>query len=143
VFEDDPEDPSDGDIRVVRTSSGESPHGSITPGIIQFWLILSFLSHQREENGRPVIVPYAHVQLCRHRHGSNPRTHYVEANSNTRMLQPGPSVREVLSIHACDQARSPCAVDLKKRTVSHSGHLVDGDNFYMYGRKEGYSPRIA
>jgi hypothetical protein len=143
VFEEDPEDPSEGDIRVVRTSSGKSTQGSNSAGILQFWLVLCLLGHQREENGGPVIVPYAHVQLCRHRNGSYPPTHYVEANSDTRMLQLGPSVREVLSLHACDQASSPCAVDLKERTVSHSAHLVDGDDFYMYGRKEGYPPRIA
>jgi hypothetical protein len=49
VFEDDPEDPSDGYIRVARTSSEEAPHGSNISGIIQFWLILSLLSHQREK----------------------------------------------------------------------------------------------
>jgi hypothetical protein len=142
VFEDYPEDPSEGDIRGVRTSSGESPHGSNSSGQIHFWLILSLLSHQGEENGRPVIAPYAHVQLCRHGNGSYPPTQYVEANSCTRMLRLGPSVREVLSIHACDQDRPPCAVDLKERTVSHSGHLVDEDDFCMYGRKESYPPEL-
>jgi hypothetical protein len=112
VFEDDAEDPSEGDTRVVRTSSGKSPHGSNSSGIIQFWLVLSLLGYQREKNGGPVIVPYAHVQLCRHRNGSYPPTHYVQANSDTGMLQLGPFLREVLSLHACDQASSPCAVDL-------------------------------
>jgi hypothetical protein len=51
-------------------------------------------------------------------------------------------VREVLSLHACDQASSPRAIDLKEITVSHIGHLVDGDDFYMYGQKEGYPPKL-
>jgi hypothetical protein len=143
VFEEDPEDPSEGAIRVVRTNCGEFTQGSNSAGVLQFWLVLCLLGHQLEENGGPVIVPYAHVQLCRHGNGSFPPTHYVETNSDTRMLQLGPSVREVLPLHACDQASSPCAIVLKERTVSHSGHLADGDDFYMYGRKDGYPPRIA
>jgi hypothetical protein len=32
---------------------------------------------------------------------------------------------------------------LSFRTVNHAGRLIDGEDFYMYGRKHGYTPRIA
>jgi ferredoxin len=113
------------------------------------WYVVSLFGYTQQANASapeiytPVMVPYALVLPCVAGADSDLHSHFVDVHASTRMLQLGPSVREVLCLHACDKCEDTCPFDAETRAFTHSGHLADGEEFYMYGRKQGYPPRIA
>jgi hypothetical protein len=146
VFEHNRTESREGEISVLRTNPGESCHGSLSCHSDEFWYVVLLVGREvtndKDASGTKV-VPYIQVLPCEMRVGSSPPVHFVNADAPTWMLSLGPSVREVLCLHACDKTTGVCTVDTKLRTINHAGRLIDGEDFYMYGRKHGYPPRIA
>jgi hypothetical protein len=114
-----------------------------------FWYVVSLLVYTQQadasgpEMSTPRMVPYALVRPCMACAESDLHPHFVDVHASTRALQLGPSVREVLCLHACDKGKGTCLFDAERRAVSHAGRLIDGDEFYMDGRKQGCLPRTA
>jgi hypothetical protein len=114
-----------------------------------FWFVVSLLGYtqkadaQGPEMSTPRKVLYVLVRPCVARAESDLHSHFVDIHASTRMLQLGPFVREVLCLRACDKGKGTCLFDAEKRAVSHVGRLIDGDELYMYGRLQGYPPRIS
>lgn len=143
---DNPAEPSEDEIHLLTTNPRKSLCGSLSEMSVGFWYVAFLIGHEQERHGAAsgsVTVPYAKVLPCKSRAGSHPPTYFVDAGERPRMLKLGPSVREVLFLHACGKSRGVCTVDAKSKTVTHAGSLINGEDFYMYGRKEGYPPRIA
>jgi hypothetical protein len=139
----------DGEITLITTPSHKTKNGAQAEDHVMFWYVVSLLGYTQQadasgpEMSTPRMVPYALVRPCVARAESDLHSHFVDIHASTRMLQLGPSVREVLCLHACDKGKGTCLFDAETRAVSHAGRLIDGDEFYMYGRKQGYPPRIA
>jgi hypothetical protein len=108
-----------------------------------FWYVVSLLGYTQQADASgpdmstPRMVPYALVRPCVARAESDLHSHFVDIHARIRMLQLGPSVREVLCLHAYDKGKGTCLFDAETGAVSHARRLIDGDEFYMYGRKQG------
>jgi hypothetical protein len=102
-----------------------------------FWYVVSLFGYTQLANASapeistPLMVPYALVLPCVARAESDLHSQFVDVHATTRMLQLGPSVREVLCLHACDKCEDTCLFDAETRASTHSGRLADGDEFYM------------
>jgi hypothetical protein len=65
---------------------------------------------------------------------------HMNPASSVCILPLGSSIRETMCMHACAH-NTNCTFEAD--TVQHSGLLGDSIPFYVFGRLEGYPPRVA
>lgn len=145
ILEDSPVDARENEIPLLRTNEHDS-RGVLSGEMVSFWYVSLLIGHEQGSHGTvtgSAAAPYAQVLPCKSLGTADGASTFVVADSCPRILMLGPTVREVLCIHACDKSSRACTIDPASKKVCHGGRLIDGDEFYMYGRKDGYPPRIA
>jgi hypothetical protein len=135
------------EVRELQTpKSGQDLHS--TSFRVTFWFVLGLFEasvcgsrastrlHEELE-----VLPYAIVlPCCWSGSGSVNDPVRVDPASATHILSLSQSVRETMCIHAC--ARAACIL-VEDDCVEHNGLLGSGTPFYVFGRREGYPPRIG
>mgnify|MGYP003438799006 FL=1 len=115
---------------------------------VSFWFILGVfeaIPHPLCVSGRAleerISLPYALVLPCS-TGNTVPLADPVRVNpaSSVCILPLGSSIRETMCMHACAHTTN-CTFEAD--TVEHSGLLGDSTPFYVFGRREGYPPRVA
>jgi hypothetical protein len=107
----------DGEISLITTRSYKAKDGSQEEEHVMFWYIVSLFGCTQQakasipEISTPLMVPYALVLPGVARAESDLHSHFIDVHARTRILQLGPSVREVLCLHACDKCEDTCLFD--------------------------------